>query len=64
LTDVLLHFHELELELEFLGSGYNADLMKDEMDVFWIWTHWALESLSSRVPQSVAHSPPDSTREE
>jgi hypothetical protein len=34
LTIVLSHFPELELELDLLGSGYNADLTKDEMEVF------------------------------
>jgi hypothetical protein len=34
LTAILLHFPEQELELELLGSRYNADLMKDEMEVF------------------------------
>jgi hypothetical protein len=33
-TTVLPHFPELQLELELLGSGYNADLTKDEMVVF------------------------------
>jgi hypothetical protein len=32
LTAVLSHFPELEHELELLGSGYNANLMKDEME--------------------------------
>jgi hypothetical protein len=31
----LSHFPELELELELLGSGYNADLTKDEMEALW-----------------------------
>jgi hypothetical protein len=35
LTTVLSHFPELELELELLGSEYNADLTKDEMEVLW-----------------------------
>jgi hypothetical protein len=35
LTTVLSHFPELELELELLGSGYNADLTKDEMEALW-----------------------------
>jgi hypothetical protein len=39
LTVVLSHFPKLELELELLGSRYNADLMKDEMEVFWTRTH-------------------------
>jgi hypothetical protein len=35
LTVVLSHFPKLELESELLGSRYNADLTKDEMEVFW-----------------------------
>jgi hypothetical protein len=34
LTAILSHIPELELELELLGSGYNANLMTDEMEVF------------------------------
>jgi hypothetical protein len=64
LTTVLSHFPELELELELLGFGYNADLMKDEMEVFFISTSRASKSLSSSVPPLVAHSPPDSARVE
>jgi hypothetical protein len=45
LTAILSDFPELELELELLGSEYNANLTKDEMEVFWIRTHRALESL-------------------
>jgi hypothetical protein len=36
LIAVLSHFPELELELELLRFGYNADLMKDEMEDLWI----------------------------
>jgi hypothetical protein len=42
LTAVLSHFPELGL----LGSGYNTDLMKDEMEVLWTRTPRASESLS------------------
>jgi hypothetical protein len=35
LTVVLSHFPELEVELDLLGSGYNADLTSDEMEVLW-----------------------------
>jgi hypothetical protein len=64
LTIILSHFSKLELELELLGSEYNADLMRDEMDVFWTWSRQASESLSLRVPPSVARSHPDGAREE
>jgi hypothetical protein len=58
LTTILSYFPALELKLKLLGSRYNADLTNDEMEVFWTWTHRASESLSSRVPPSVTHSPP------
>jgi hypothetical protein len=45
LTTILSHFPELGSELELLGSEYNADLMKDEMEAFWTRTSWASESL-------------------
>jgi hypothetical protein len=63
MTAILSHFPELEPELELLRSGYNADLMKDEMEAFWTRTRRASKSLSSRVPSSAAHSPPDGDRE-
>jgi hypothetical protein len=64
LITVLSHFLELKLELELLGSEYNTDLTKDEMEVFWTWTRRASESMSSRVPPLVARSPPDNVGEE
>jgi hypothetical protein len=64
LTTVFSRFPELELELELLGSRYNVDLTKDVMEVFWTQTRWALESLLSRVPSSVARSLPNGAREE
>jgi hypothetical protein len=33
LTAVMLFFPELKIELDQLGSGYNFDLMHDEMEV-------------------------------
>jgi hypothetical protein len=63
LTVVLLHFPELESELELLGSGYNANLAKDGMEAFWTRTHRASESLSSRVPPPAARSPPNNAGE-
>jgi hypothetical protein len=35
LTTILSHFLEVELELELLGSGYNVDMSKDEMEALW-----------------------------
>jgi hypothetical protein len=64
LTAALSHFPELELELEFLGSGYNAYMMRDEMEVFWIRSHRASESRSSRVPPSIARNHLDNAGEE
>jgi hypothetical protein len=58
------HFPKMDSELELLGSRYNADLTKDEMEAFWTRTRWASESLSSRVPSSTARSPPDGDGEE
>jgi hypothetical protein len=64
LTAVLSHFPELEVVLDLLGSGYNADLSCDEMETLWTWTHRASESLSSRVPPLAARSPLDDDGEE
>jgi hypothetical protein len=60
---VLSHFPELEVKLDLLGSGYNADLSCDEMQTLWTRTDWALESLSSWVPPSGTCSPPNDARE-
>jgi hypothetical protein len=38
LTAGLLHFLELEPEVELLGSEYNADLMEDQLEAFWTQT--------------------------
>jgi hypothetical protein len=35
LTVALLYFPELEVELDLLGSSYNADLSSDEMETLW-----------------------------
>jgi hypothetical protein len=64
LTAILSHFPELERELELLGSEYNADLTEGQLEAFWALPHWASESLSSRVPPSVAHSPTDGAGKE
>jgi hypothetical protein len=64
LTDILSYFPELELKLDLLGSDYNADLSRDEMETLWTQTCRASESLSSRVPPSAAHNPPDDSGEE
>jgi hypothetical protein len=64
LTAALLHFPELEVELELLGSGHNADLMEGHLDALWIGMHQASESLSSRVPLLFARWPADVSRDE
>jgi hypothetical protein len=55
---------EPEVELDLLGSRYNTNLTSDEMEALWARTHQASESLSSRVPLSAAHGPPDGAGEE
>jgi hypothetical protein len=35
----------------------------NDMEILWTRTHWASESLSSRVPPSAARNPPDNTGE-
>jgi hypothetical protein len=64
LTTILSHFPKLELKLELLGSRYNADLSKDEMESLWTRARRASESLSLMVPPSVAHGPPNSAWKE
>jgi hypothetical protein len=63
LTVALSHFPELEVELDLLGSSYNADLTGDQMEALWSRTRQASESLSSRVPSSAACDPLDSDEE-
>jgi hypothetical protein len=64
LAAILSHFPDLEVELDLPGSGYNADLRSDEMEILWTQTRWASESLSSWAPPSATHSLPDGAREE
>jgi hypothetical protein len=64
LAAALSRFPELELELELLGSGHNADLMEGQLDALWTQTRQASESLLSSLPSSVACRPPDGVREE
>jgi hypothetical protein len=64
LSAVLSHFLELEVELDLLGSSYNADLSCDKMETLWTQTRRASKPLSSWVPPSAARSPPDIAREE
>jgi hypothetical protein len=41
------HFPKLNSELEFLGSGRNADLTEDEADALWTRVRAASDSLTS-----------------
>jgi hypothetical protein len=63
LTAALSYFPEMEVELDQLGSGYNADLSSDEMETLLTRTHRASESLLLHVPPLAAHSPPDDAGE-
>jgi hypothetical protein len=38
LSTIISHFPELEAELELIGSGCNAHLMEDLVDVLWAQT--------------------------
>jgi hypothetical protein len=55
----LLHFLELGPELELLKSGYNADLMEDQVDALWTQVCLASDLLVSFVPPSDARDSPD-----
>jgi hypothetical protein len=59
LVAVVLHFPELETELEVLGSGCSVDLIEDEVDALWTRVRTASDSLGSHVPSFVARNPPD-----
>jgi hypothetical protein len=61
LTTALSHFLELEIELELLGSGSNVDLTEGQLDALWTQMHRASKWLTSCIPPSVAHDPPDDT---
>jgi hypothetical protein len=64
LATALLHFPEIETELELLGSGRNADLMEDQVDALWTQACQASESLALFIPQLVAHGSRDGMGEE
>jgi hypothetical protein len=59
LAATLSHFLELGTKLELLGSGYNADLTKDQVDAIWTQECPASDSLVSYVPPLVARNPPN-----
>jgi hypothetical protein len=53
LVSVLLHFPDLEIELELLGSERGADLSDDQTDALWPLVSVASDSLESFVPSSL-----------
>jgi hypothetical protein len=60
LVAALSHFSELKSELE---SGHKADLTEDQADALWPLVDVASDSLTSLIPSSVAHDPPDDAGE-
>jgi hypothetical protein len=63
LVATLLHFSELETELELLGSGRNAVLMEDQVDSLWIQACLASDLLALHVLPVVARNPLDGVGE-
>jgi hypothetical protein len=59
LATALLHFPELEVELELLGSWRNVDMIGGLVDALWSQTCQASESLVAFIPLSIAHGPSD-----
>jgi hypothetical protein len=59
LVVAVLHFPELGIDLEVLGSRRGAGLIEDEVDALWSKVRVATDSLESHVPSSVARNPPD-----
>jgi hypothetical protein len=55
----VLHFPELDADLEVLGSERSAGLIDNEVDALWSHMCVAADSLSSHVPSVVAHNPPN-----
>jgi hypothetical protein len=58
LATAMLHFPELGVKLELLGSGRNTYLMKDLVDALWTEARLASDSLASFIPLSVARGSP------
>jgi hypothetical protein len=59
----VLHFPELDADLEVLGSERSVGLIDNEVDALWSHMRVAVDSLSSHVPSAVAHNPPNSAGE-
>jgi hypothetical protein len=49
LAAALSYFPELGTKLELLGSGYNIDLIEDQMDTLWAQARSTSDSLVSYV---------------
>jgi hypothetical protein len=63
LVAIVSHFQELKTDLEVLRSGRSTDVTEDEADALWSRVRTTSDLLASYVPSSVAHNPPDGTRE-
>jgi hypothetical protein len=63
LVAAVLHFPELETELEVLGFGCNTSLIEDVVDALSTHVHVALDSLALHVPSSIACNPHDGAGE-
>jgi hypothetical protein len=63
LVAAVMHFSELDTDLEVLRSGSNMGLTESMVDALWSRVHVAANSLASHVPYSVARNPPDSAGE-
>jgi hypothetical protein len=63
LVTALLHFPELEAELELLRSGCNMALREDQVNALWALAFPASDFLASHIIPSFAHGPPDGAGE-
>jgi hypothetical protein len=59
----MLHFPELDADLEVLGSTHNMGLIEGEVDALLPRVHMATDSLASHNSSSVPNNPPDSRLE-
>jgi hypothetical protein len=63
LADTVLHFSEMDAELEVLGPECNAGLTEDKVDALWSRVRMAADSLALHIPSLVARNPPNSAGE-
>jgi hypothetical protein len=63
LVATMLHFPELDTDLEVLVFGRCTRLIEDEVDSLWSRVHAIADSLASLIPSSVACNAPNSTGE-